>query len=263
MIGMTSLFIASKVEEIYPPKLKDLATHMELYASNAEQMISDFEIYMLKTLEWRISPVTPNTWLLAYLQIASTSMSSTTTTTATSFDNKPKIHNAHYVMPLPNLAQTYHWTNTSASVFKREAFFLATYLKAVTLLDLCLLDVDSLRFRYSELAAAALYLMMSIPSGLQLSQHHHISISNYSSTSEGRVRLCETWTGLSWRELEPCVNWMLPYADVCRDMITEERMIAVRQFSSVEPDDMHNIQIYHKYLELWVSFFFFLLSIYF
>lgn len=248
---MTSLFIAAKVEEIYPPKLKELASHMDTYASsNTEKVISDFEIYMLKMLDWRISPVTPNTWLLAYLQIASTTPDDPHTANT-------KVHNTHYVMPMPNLAQTYHWTNTSASVFKREAFFLATYLKAVTLLDLCLLDVESLRFRYSELAAAALFLMMAIPSSNINNNPMQMQTSWPSdSTTERRVRAVEAWTGFVWRELEACVNWMLPYADVCRDRVTDEKMTAVRQFSSVEPDDAHNIQIYHKYFDLWVSFLF-------
>lgn len=246
---MTSLFIAAKVEEIYPPKLKELASHMDTYASNTEKAISDFEIYMLKTLEWRISPVTANTWLLAYLQIASTTsdFDSSQTTTATTTNNNNKVFNSHYVMPLPNLAQltsTYHWTNTSSSVLKREAFFLSTYLKAITVLDLCLLDIESLRFSYSELAAAALFLMMSMPAG------GHVGDVN---VNERRVRAVEMWTGLTWRELEQCVNWMLPYADVCRELVTDEKMTAVRQFSSVEADDAHNIQIYHKYLDLWVS----------
>lgn len=223
---MTSLFIAAKVEEIYPPKLKELASHIESYASNTEQAISEFEIYMLKTLEWRISPVTPNTWLLAYLQISST------------FDESTKIHNSHYVMPM-NLTQSYQWSVSSANVFKRESFFLTTYLKSATLLDLCLMDIESLRFRYSELAAAALYLMMPVPPA--------------SDSTMVRVRLVEKWTGFTWRELEACVNWMLPYADVCRDFITDEKMVSVRQFSSVEPDDAHNIQMYHKYFDLWVS----------
>ncbi len=71
LIGISSLFLAAKVEEIYPPKLKDFASHMESYCSNNEDAIQQFELFMLKTLNWQISPVTANTWLMTYLQIAS------------------------------------------------------------------------------------------------------------------------------------------------------------------------------------------------
>ena len=69
LIGMSSLFLAAKVEEIYPPKLKELASHMETYSTNNEDAISQFELFMLKTLNWEISPVTANTWLMTYLQL--------------------------------------------------------------------------------------------------------------------------------------------------------------------------------------------------
>ena len=70
LIGMSCLFLAAKVEEIYPPKLKEFASHMENYSSNNEDAISQFELFILKTLNWEISPVTANTWLMTYMQIA-------------------------------------------------------------------------------------------------------------------------------------------------------------------------------------------------
>lgn len=242
---MTSLFIASKVEEIYPPKLKELVTHMDSsFVKNPdelEKVISDFEIYMLMTLEWSISPITANTWLLAYLQIAVTSNPA---------EINSRIHNPHYVMPL-NLQQIYQWCATSSGnpslnngPFKREQFFLSSYLRSVTLLDVCLLDIEALRFKYSELAAAALYLMMSPPPG-----ESQYSMSNVAL----RARFVETWTGLKWHEIEQCVNWMMPYAAACRERLTDQKMLVVQQHSSVEPDDAHNIQAYNKYLDLWVS----------
>lgn len=83
LIGMTALYLAAKVEEIYPPKLREFAAYMDTCAAgNAVGANSDaalefeceimikFELCMLKALNWEISPVTANTWLQTYLQIA-------------------------------------------------------------------------------------------------------------------------------------------------------------------------------------------------
>ena len=96
LIGMTSLFLAAKVEEIYPPKLKELAGHMESYSSDNEDAISQFELFMLKTLNWEISPVTANTWLMTYLQIASINYYSILNQENTA----DKTHDTNMVMPL-------------------------------------------------------------------------------------------------------------------------------------------------------------------
>lgn len=110
LIGMTSLFIASKVEEIYPPKLKELVAHMDSSIvkdpDQLEKFISDFEIYMLATLQWSISPVTANTWLLAYLQIA---------VTTNPAEINSRIHNPHYVMPL-NLRKSTNGVRRQAAI---------------------------------------------------------------------------------------------------------------------------------------------------
>lgn len=73
LIGMTALYLAAKVEEIYPPKLREFAEHMDTYAESENALLDimiKFELEMLKTLRWEISPVTANTWLQTYLQIA-------------------------------------------------------------------------------------------------------------------------------------------------------------------------------------------------
>lgn len=77
LIGMTALYLAAKVEEIYPPKLREFASYMDTCVASGEselerecELMVKFELFMLKTLHWEISPVTANTWLQAYLQIA-------------------------------------------------------------------------------------------------------------------------------------------------------------------------------------------------
>lgn len=45
LIGLTSLYLASKNEEIYPPKLAEFASHMENYSTNNEDAMAKFELF--------------------------------------------------------------------------------------------------------------------------------------------------------------------------------------------------------------------------
>ncbi|KAM9301980.1 G1/S-specific cyclin-E1 [Gastrophryne carolinensis] len=68
LIGITSLFIAAKLEEIYPPKL-----HQFAYISDGactEDEILSMELIIMKALKWRLSPMTMVSWLNVYLQVA-------------------------------------------------------------------------------------------------------------------------------------------------------------------------------------------------
>ncbi|KAJ8291033.1 hypothetical protein GJAV_G00020650 [Gymnothorax javanicus] len=69
LIGITSLFIASKIEEIYPPKLHEFA-----YVTDGacdEDEILEMELIMLKALNWELCPETVISWLKLYIQMAS------------------------------------------------------------------------------------------------------------------------------------------------------------------------------------------------
>ncbi|XP_075694521.1 G1/S-specific cyclin-E1 isoform X1 [Rhinoderma darwinii] len=68
LIGITSLFIAAKLEEIYPPKLNQFA-----YISDGactEDEILSMELIIMKTLKWCLTPMTVVSWLNVYLQVA-------------------------------------------------------------------------------------------------------------------------------------------------------------------------------------------------
>ncbi|XP_018408378.1 PREDICTED: G1/S-specific cyclin-E1 [Nanorana parkeri] len=68
LIGITSLFIAAKLEEIYPPKLHQFA-YITDSACTEDEMIS-MELIIMKALKWRLSPMTMVSWLNIYLQVA-------------------------------------------------------------------------------------------------------------------------------------------------------------------------------------------------
>lgn len=236
LIGMTALFLASKVEEIYPPKLKELASHMENYSNNNEEAISQFELFMLKTLNWEISPVTCNTWLMTYLQIASINFHS-----YLSGDMQPidltKEHNTHIVMPLHVYKNSSSNPKEQVSP-KQQQFYLQNYMKAITLLDLCLFDMESLKFNYSILAAAAMY--------------HTLAKSVNLNSNQLVLNLVQLCSGYKINELDSCIKWMHPYADVCREILTDEKMCQIKHFSSVDQEDSHNIQLYYANMDLLV-----------
>lgn len=67
LLGITALFIASKMEEIYPPKIFDFA-----YVTDGACDVDDIqqtELLMLKALDWNLCPETPITWLNLYVQV--------------------------------------------------------------------------------------------------------------------------------------------------------------------------------------------------
>ncbi|XP_069682131.1 G1/S-specific cyclin-E isoform X2 [Periplaneta americana] len=128
LIGITCLFIAAKVEEIYPPKIAEFAFVTDGACSEAE--ILDMELVILKALNWNLSPVTVNGWLNMFMQLCC--------------DSRKRARQAERLgTPDPNF------------VFPQYSGM--AFVQTAQLLDLCMLDEGSLRFPYSVLAATALY----------------------------------------------------------------------------------------------------------
>ncbi|KAM3625909.1 uncharacterized protein V6R79_019672 [Siganus canaliculatus] len=68
LIGITCLFIAAKVEEMYPPKVHQFA-YVTDEACTEDEILS-MEIIVMKELKWSLSPQTPVSWLNVYMQVA-------------------------------------------------------------------------------------------------------------------------------------------------------------------------------------------------
>lgn len=68
LIGISSLFIAAKLEEIYPPKLQQFAYVTD--GACTEEEILGMELIIMKALSWNLSPLTIVSWLNIYMQIA-------------------------------------------------------------------------------------------------------------------------------------------------------------------------------------------------
>ena len=131
LIGVTCLFIGAKIEEIYPPKLQEFAYVTD--GACTEEEILQMELMVLKGLNWGLSPMTPNAWMRLYMQICHGS-------------KKPKDES-----------------------FSLPAYAGLPFSRAMQLVDLCMLDIDSLEFSYSVLATSALYLSESEAVALRVS----------------------------------------------------------------------------------------------
>ncbi|KAM3597058.1 uncharacterized protein V6R79_025522 [Siganus canaliculatus] len=69
LIGITCLFIASKMEEACPPKLSQMA--YVTAGTYYEEEILQMELIILKALSWNLCPETAVSWLKLYFQMAS------------------------------------------------------------------------------------------------------------------------------------------------------------------------------------------------
>nr|XP_020461560.1 G1/S-specific cyclin-E1 [Monopterus albus]XP_020461561.1 G1/S-specific cyclin-E1 [Monopterus albus] len=68
LIGITCLFIAAKIEEMYPPKVYQFA-YVTDDACTEDEILS-MELIIMKELKWSLSPQTPISWLNVYMQVA-------------------------------------------------------------------------------------------------------------------------------------------------------------------------------------------------
>ncbi|KAG5675623.1 hypothetical protein PVAND_005512 [Polypedilum vanderplanki] len=135
LIGITCLFIASKVEEIYPPKLHEFAYVTD--GACTEEDILQQEILILQALNWCITPVTIMGWVSIFMQLNAT----TGQTDVAGMEPKALL-----------LLNSSKWSNS----FIYPQFTGVDYARTAQLIDLCSLDVMIANFPYSIIAAAAI-----------------------------------------------------------------------------------------------------------
>lgn len=126
LLGITALFLAAKMEEIYPPKLSEFAYVTDGACQESE--ILDKELSILTALNWDLTPVTVNGWLNVYLQVAADTEKRGT------------------------------GTNEDEN-FLHPRFSTCAFARVAQLVDLCMLDIECLQFPYSVIAATALHHM--------------------------------------------------------------------------------------------------------
>lgn len=207
LVGITCLFVAAKVEETYPPKIGEFVYVCD-GACTVEEMLAE-ERKILESLSWSLIPITINGWLNIYMQLAN--------------ETKKK--------------------NAATSGFESYTFAFPQYSSfeftiCAQLIDLALLHVDINRFRYSELAAAAMA---------------------HSYDEELAVRV----SGYSRESLESCYSWLNPFAAAIREEGVVERVrhadgIFVQSYSGlglicpgINVDECHTVQSYDISLDMF------------
>lgn len=148
LIGITCLFIAAKVEEIYPPKLSEFAYVTD--GACSEQDILKQELVILCALQWKTSPITIIGWLGVYMQLQVS-------------NRTPKTEETPIKSVLKESTSTQQTsqneksnTNGVDDGFVFPQFSGLEYAQTAQLLDLCTLDVAIANFPYSVIAAAAI-----------------------------------------------------------------------------------------------------------
>ncbi|KAJ2940692.1 hypothetical protein O0L34_g14801 [Tuta absoluta] len=132
LIGITCLFIAAKVEEVYPPKIGEFA-YVTDGACTTDEILME-ELLILKTLSWSITPITTNSWLNVYMQLASEGRSAKRRLLG---EREPGV----------NALRGY--------TFVFPQYSSLEFVMCGQLIDLAVLHVDVNMFPYSALAAAA------------------------------------------------------------------------------------------------------------
>ncbi|XP_043239129.1 G1/S-specific cyclin-E-like isoform X1 [Amphibalanus amphitrite] len=187
--GITCLMIAAKLEEIYPPKVADFAYVTD--GACTQEDIQDKELVIMKVLNWSLSPVTPQHWLGTYLQ-------------------------------LTNMEETRCGDAVTAEEFTSPQFSALQFVQMCQLIDLAVMDMASIQFKYGVLAGAAFF--------------------HFTRNRELTIRI----SGYSWFELSPCVTWLGPFYVTLRDHL----LCHVPPFDRVPDTDRHNIQIHAVNLQI-------------
>ena len=130
LLGITSLFIAAKVEEIYPPKIGEFAYVTD--GACTEDDILKQELLILSELQWSINPVTIICWLSLYMQINIT-------------NKQPEMLK---IKQKSTVEKIFAEIKTS-DAFVYPQFSGFEFSQTAQLLDLCSLDIELTNYPYS------------------------------------------------------------------------------------------------------------------
>ena len=147
LLGISCLFIASKIEEIYPPKLHDFAYVTD--GACSEEDILEKELVVLKSLNWDLCPMTANAWLQVFLQLYSTLVQK---------ENAAKLQNTRSPPQRNKRKRVQLKIDPCGDQDSINSGFPVKFHGNIAhLLDLAMLDCGCLQFSYSAIAAAALF----------------------------------------------------------------------------------------------------------
>jgi len=175
LLGITSLFVASKMEEIDPPRLTRFSYITDGACTNDD--ITKQEVVLLQTLGWILCPVTVYDWLRLYLQ----------TTYYYLIKAKPTARTRSGKVMQAQVPTTLSKMEVCRGYIEDVSFNPMVFSQMCQLLDLATLDIECLQFQPYELAASILY---------------HFSSQNTAKKA----------SNLNMSKLVDCVSWLTPMA---------------------------------------------------
>lgn len=213
LLGITSLFVAAKIEEIDPPRLSRFSYITDGACTDDDICLQEIDI--LQTLGWVMNPVSVYDWLRLYLQTTYFYLVKSRSPTASpKTGSSPKIS--------PGLTQL----EVSKPYIEDVAFTPMVFAQMCQLLDLAILDVDALKWQPYELAASILY---------------HFSSQNTAKRA----------SNLNLRKLVDCVSWLTPMALTLKEsgllkdpLQYSEDTEDSRNYRRVPPSQWYNLQFH-------------------
>ena len=139
MVGVTALFIATKIEEIHVPQVSTLSYISDGACTSRE--ILKTELLMLRDLKWDLTPITIYNWLFLYVQMAE------------NFTRASRNLPTDLDVSINSLFER----NLCLHSFPK--FSRTSFSKATELLDLITLDDDSLKFPNHTIATSIIYFV--------------------------------------------------------------------------------------------------------
>ncbi|XP_030241907.1 G1/S-specific cyclin-E isoform X2 [Drosophila navojoa] len=225
LFGITCLFVAAKVEEIYPPKISEFAYVTD--GACTERDILQHEKLLLQTINWDICPITATAWLGVYMQL------NVSNRTPASFAQIGRQARAEAAGARAGAAAS----TDSDEAFIYPQFSAFEFVQTSQLLDLCTLDVGMANYPYSILAAAAMSHTFNRETALRSS-------------------------GLDWQAIQPCARWMEPFFHVISKrapylQLNEQNEQVTNKFGvahicpNIVTDDSHIIQTHTTTMDMY------------
>jgi len=159
LLGVTALFVAAKLEEIYPPNVRDFSAVTDGLFTYQDLHVTELKI--LDAIKWKMVPPTLNYWVNFYLQ-------NSTRVTGPECDEE--------------VARTTH----DLKHFFGPKFMVDKYARVMSLVDVAVHDFKSLEFPYSLLAASATSLILD-------DEQHKNLVFKSSGFSLQQTEECRTW----------------------------------------------------------------------
>ncbi|TKR94548.1 hypothetical protein L596_008817 [Steinernema carpocapsae] len=234
LAGATALLIATKLEEIYPPSIDKIANYTD--GACHVSSIRLYEMLMVQRLEWNLVPITAIHWLSIYFQLLGTKHSLTEDPPADDAKNKdtpltPPMarvplapRNSSNQCGIPRLSADRVGFCCSGEHHKNSCcipnFLKGEFSRVAKILDVCMLDLDSVKFTHHSVLPAALLFCIYEPDSL---------ISSV--------------TGYTRAQLEEAIEFVEPIVQVCLESpaVHEDTKTT---FPEIPDSDLHNIQLY-------------------